>query len=194
VVISRKEGKIPDDFVVKKIIILSKNQELASSEQNNIEKYKAKESFEQLSKQRITPTEIFKEIDNLPPPPTVASKPQIATLPIPKTITKPKVQIKEIDNKDRERGLEYFNEKRWDLANEYLKKYLILNSPDKETESKIEIANINADKAIKLYNAGRKAQKENDLKNAYEYYRMAHDIYPLLYDCWERIQSLKKEL
>ena len=89
--------------------------------------------------------------------------------------------------------MRYFNEKRWDLSVKYLKLYLEANPEDSDIQEKILLANRNASEGIRLYKSAKAAEKDGDLKRAYEIYKTSYQIYPLLYDTWERIQDLKKK-
>ena len=37
-------------------------------------------------------------------------------------------------------------------------------------------------------------EKEEEFKDAYQYYKKSYEIYPLLYDTWERMRAIKKKI
>jgi len=76
----------------------------------------------------------------------------------------------------------------------YFKKYLEQNPSDEEMREKYNIAKENADRAISLYKQAKKMEREEEFKDAYQYYKKSYGIYPLLYDTWERMRAIKKKI
>ncbi|MGA1871142.1 MAG: hypothetical protein ACMUJM_21635 [bacterium] len=128
--------------------------------------------------------------DGAPDKPLPSHTEKVQPLPAKKEI----IAVKSIENTDKDLGLDYFKKKRWDLAIKNFKKYLEMNPSDTQIEKKVEEANGYINQAIALYKAGRLEQEKWNLEGAYQYYKKAYDIYPLLYDCWERMQSIKNGL
>ena len=91
-------------------------------------------------------------------------------------------------------GENYFNKKRWDKAIKYFSKYLGQNPSDAEIQEMLETAKQNAAQAINLYKQARALEKNQELDVAYELYKKTYDIYPLLYDTWEKMRSLKRKI
>ena len=71
----------------------------------------------------------------------------------------------------------------------YLKKYVGQNPSDSEGQEKLKTAQRKAEEAIDLYNQAKRFQAKGDFASAYEYYRKSYNIYPLLYDTWERMNQ-----
>ena len=59
---------------------------------------------------------------------------------------------------------------------------------------KMSIKKSQAKKAISLYNSGKAAEKAGNYKDAYRFYKNSYELYPLLYDTWERMKKIKKKL
>ena len=95
---------------------------------------------------------------------------------------------------DRTRGEEAFKQKRWDKAIKYLGKYLEQNPSDQEVQEKVETAKQNAAQAISLYQQGRKSESEKNYESAYEYYKKSCDIYPVVYDAYERMIDVQRKM
>jgi hypothetical protein len=95
---------------------------------------------------------------------------------------------------DRARGEEAFKEKRWDKVVKYFGKYLEQTPSDQEVQEKLETAKQNAAQAISLYQQGKKFEDEKNFESAYEYYKKACDIYPVVYDAWERMKATQKKI
>jgi len=95
---------------------------------------------------------------------------------------------------DRARGEEAFKQKRWDKVASYFGKYLEQNPSDQEVQEKLETAKQNAAQAISLYQQGRKSEDEGDFKSAYDYYKKSCDIYPVVYDSWERMKATQQKM
>ncbi len=111
----------------------------------------------------------------------------------PVAITKPKPRPSSTSS-DLSRGEKYFKEKRWDRAMKYFKKYLEQNPSDEQMREKYSIAKENADRGISLYKQAKKMEREEEFKDAYQYYKKSYKIYPLLYDTWERMRAIKKKI
>ncbi|MCL6582487.1 MAG: hypothetical protein K6U11_02500 [bacterium] len=94
---------------------------------------------------------------------------------------------------DRVRGEEFFRQKRWDKVVIYFEKYLKQNPSDQQIQEKLEIAKQNAEQAINLYRQGRKFEEEKNFAAAYESYKKVCDIYPVLYDAWERMKATERK-
>jgi tetratricopeptide (TPR) repeat protein len=95
---------------------------------------------------------------------------------------------------DRARGEESFKQKRWDKVVTYFGKYLEQDPSDQEIQEKLETAKQNAAQAISLYQQGRKYEDEKNFESAYEYYKKSCDIYPLVYDAWERMKAAQQKM
>ncbi|MEW6380104.1 MAG: hypothetical protein AB1611_10935 [bacterium] len=94
---------------------------------------------------------------------------------------------------NKARGEEFFRQKRWDKVVVYFGKYLEQNPSDQEIQEKLEIAKQNAEQAISLYRQGRKLEDAQDFAGAYESYKKSCDIYPVLFDAWERMKATERK-
>ena len=94
---------------------------------------------------------------------------------------------------DLAKGEKYSQEKRWDKAIKYLKKYVEQNPSDSEGQEKLKAAQQKAEEAINLYNQANRFENKGDFASAYEYYKTSYNIYPLLYDTWERMRATKRK-
>jgi len=121
------------------------------------------------------------------------TKARVAKKITPAAITKPKPRPSSISS-DLSRGEKYFKEKRWDRAMKYFKKYLEQNPSDEQMREKYNIAKENAARGISLYKQAKKMEREEEFKDAYQYYKKSYEIYPLLYDTWERMRAIKKKI
>jgi len=120
------------------------------------------------------------------PPPPPAQRPT----PPPVAAPAPKPQQKDANI---EKGLKAFEEKRWDLAIKYIKLYLQKNPGDQEMQQKLAQANDNSNEAIRSYKLGKEAEGAGNFAKAYEHYKAASELYPLLYDSWERMRAMQKK-
>lgn len=111
-----------------------------------------------------------------------------------KTATVKTASVQSSPSLDRARGEEAFKQKRWDMVVKYFGKYLEQNSSDQEIQEKVETAKKNASQAISLYQQGRKFEDEEDFKSANEYYKKTCDIYPEVFDAWERIKITQQKI
>jgi predicted Zn-dependent protease len=93
-----------------------------------------------------------------------------------------------------EKGLKYFKAKRWDLTIKYLNIYLKKYPEDKEIQNKLKEAKENANKAIALYKSGKSAERAGNFAEAYRLYKNSYNLYPLLYDTWERMKAMQRKL
>lgn len=93
----------------------------------------------------------------------------------------------------RARGEEFFKQKRWDKVVSYFGKYLEQNPSDHEIRERLEIAKQNAEQAISLYRQGRRLEDAGDFAGAYESYKKSCDIYPVLFDAWERMKAVERK-
>ena len=75
-----------------------------------------------------------------------------------------------------------------------MKIYLGTHPGDSEIQNKIAQARENTQKAINSYKSGKAAEKAGNFKNAYNAYKKAYQLYPLLYDSWEKMREMKKKL
>lgn len=123
-------------------------------------------------------------------------KARVAKKTTPVAITKPKPRPSSTSStsSDLSRGEKFFKEKRWDRAMKYFKKYLEQNPSDEQMREKYSIAKENADRGISLYKQAKKMEREEEFKDAYQYYKKSYKIYPLLYDTWERMRAIKKKI
>ncbi|MEW5801988.1 MAG: hypothetical protein AB1847_07775 [bacterium] len=111
--------------------------------------------------------------------------------------TKPSAKVASLQsatNLDRTRGEEFFKQKRWDKVVTYFGRYLEQNPQDQEIQEKFETARKNAEQAISLYQQGKKLEDEENFEAAYECYKKTCDIYPLLYDAWERMNAIQRKV
>ena len=76
----------------------------------------------------------------------------------------------------------------------YLKLYLQKNPGDQEIQQKLSQANKNSNEAIRLYKLGKQAQGAGNFSEAYGHYKAAYELYPLLYDTWERMRAMQKKI
>ena len=141
----------------------------------------------------VTPTEPI--VTPEPPPsvkksPTPPPPPEPAPKPVkPQVVSKPKPK-----DKNLEKGEKYFKEKRWDLAIKYYKIYLDSHPEDREIKNKLGQANENTQNAISMYKTAKAAEKAGNFQKAYQEYKNASQLYPLLYDAWEKMREMQKKI
>jgi len=123
-------------------------------------------------------------------PPTPPPPPKPVPEPVkPQVVSKPKPKDKNLEN-----GEKYFKEKRWDRAIKYYKIYLDSHPEDTEIKNKLSQANENTQNAINMYKTGKAAEKAGNFQKAYQEYKNAYQLYPLLYDAWEKMREMQKKI
>ncbi|MGA1841714.1 MAG: tetratricopeptide repeat protein [bacterium] len=147
--------------------------------------------------QRPTPPPLPTPPKKSPVPPPSAPEPKQPVPPEkpepepvrPKPVSRPKA--KDANLKEAEK---YYKQKRWDRAIKYYDLYLKTHPEDKEIQKKSDQSRDNTNEAISLYKAGKAAENAGNYGEAYRLYKKSYELYPLLYDTWERMKKMQKRL